>query len=436
MNLALITPDHTELPEVVETTLKISGGADVLTTAFNKRGNLLAGGCSDGRVVVWDFDTYGIARELRGHAGPVTSVSWTRSSRRVLSSADDTLIVWEVLGGVELLRVRLDGPVHHAALHPKMRSACLACVSSAGGGAVFAQQLGDSAEGQRREPLMAAAAAEDEGGKPGSAQVVACFDAAGEHVISGSTKGLISIVSWATRQTVASVQVSSGAFKTISLSLDGKSFVTNSADRIIRCFAVSRVLAGEKAAPRELQDVVNRVQWTHAAFSSDSEHVIGLAATSDEMCINIWDMNGHLTAQRTHPKDGGLEIACHPTRPILTCCARSGAVFVWTKQYSENWSAFAPDFKELEENEEYEEKEDEFDVVQVAAGTKAVEEEDEVIDVLTNDVSEVAHVPDADDDEPDLLFLPTKPEPDDDDGADGADAAAAAGGAAGKKRKK
>ena len=117
MNLALITPDHTELPEVVETTLKISGGADVLTTAFNKRGNLLAGGCSDGRVVVWDFDTYGIARELRGHAGPVTSVSWTRSSRRVLSSADDTLIVWEVLGGVELLRVRLDGPVHHAALH-------------------------------------------------------------------------------------------------------------------------------------------------------------------------------------------------------------------------------------------------------------------------------------------------------------------------------
>ena len=191
--------------------------------------------------------------------------------------------------------------------------------------------------------------------------------------------------------------------------------------------------------PLAWQSISRWIAWhpmTHAAFSSDSEHVIGLAATSDEMCINIWDMNGHLTAQRTHPKDGGLEIACHPTRPILTCCARSGAVFVWTKQYSENWSAFAPDFKELEENEEYEEREDEFDVVQVAAGTKAVEEEDEVIDVLTNDVSEVAHVPDADDDEPDLLFLPTKPEPDDDDGADGADAAAAAGGAAGKKRKK
>jgi hypothetical protein len=54
---------------------------------------------------------------------------------------------------------------------------------------------------------------------------------------------------------------------------------------------------------------------------------------------------------------------CHPYRAYLTVCDSNGALCVYGKTYRENWSAFAPNFTELETNVEYEEREDEFDFV-------------------------------------------------------------------------
>lgn len=103
----------------------------------------------------------------------------------------------------------------------------------------------------------------------------------------------------------------------------------------------------------------------------------------------------------------------------------SGACFIWASNYTENWSAFAPDFKELEENEEYIEREDEFDYVCFNLSKLSVQAEgensnkskmeitDEHVDIMTND--DISNW--SSDSDSDLVFIPItitpdpKPEP-------------------------
>merc|ERR1712112_486289 len=108
-----------------------------------------------------------------------------------------------------------------------------------------------------------------------------------------------------------------------------------------------------------------------------------------------------------------LDVVWHPVRPIVASISQ-GVVTVWAQQQVENWSAFAPDFKELDENVDYEERESEFDKEDEDRSVKSENEELDIeVDVdVTSKIPVAAYCSSDEEDEDStaLLYLPIAPE--------------------------
>jgi COMPASS component SWD1 len=99
-----------------------------VTCAFNRRGTLLAVGCNDGRVVVWDFLTRGIAKILSAHVHPVVSLNWSRDGRCLITaSTDNSVCVWEVLTSECIQRWRFPSPILKVQFSPRNDKLVLIC---------------------------------------------------------------------------------------------------------------------------------------------------------------------------------------------------------------------------------------------------------------------------------------------------------------------
>lgn len=417
MNLELLNPHEISLcPEAVDAHLD---DGTAVTCSFNRRGTLIAVGCSNGDVVIWDFATKGVVRRLTKHVRPVTTVMWSKDSRKLLTASNDrSAILWDVLASNPEYTVEFESALLGAQLHPRESDVCVVAAMMEPP-ILVNLRLGT----KHRLPLKEAEGTKNKDAQPDKpkppVQVVALFNQSGQHIFAGDDRGVMHVILTEAKEgmeLVASWSAGKSSIKGIQLSRNGKHLLVNSADKKMRLYDADLDLqqysvehgTAQRKPLHTFEDSVNRNQWKCCCFSGDSDFVGAGSSTTVAHNISVWGRtSGHLEKILEGPKEGILHLEWHPTRPIIASVSTLGVVYIWSKSYTENWSAFAPDFTELEENEEYIEKEDEFDIVDWQKKEKSEVQEQEVVDVLQIDKRM-----DNSDSDDELFFLPTVPDRD------------------------
>lgn len=401
MNLALVDPFvlAQDIPEALSARLRSSGTAVCLR--FNRQGDLLASGTAKGAIAIFDLETHGVARKLRGHTPgrQVQSLSWSSSGRYLLSSSVDwKAILWDLKDGTRIRSINFGAPIFIAELHPTNHLLCAA--------ALYEDQpvLADMTSTAIIKHTLPSAPKRSSYDQDGNSErqavhdaknvtTVAAFTPSGTHIITGTTKGWLNVIDANTRTVIYSVRIAQKALLLLRLTAAGRDLLINAADSIIRTIKLPD-FDDPKLDPdsirldveHKFQDVVNRLSWNHVAFSSTGDYV--MASTLMNHDVYIWERgHGSLVKILEGPKEELGAVEWHPQRPFVAAVGvESGRIYLWSVNTPQRWSALAPDFAEVEENIEYIEKEDEFDIRPIEEIHKRrLDLEDEDVDVLTLD---------------------------------------------------
>lgn len=323
MNLSLVDPFilAQDIPEALTARLRSSGTA--VCIRFSRQGDLLASGTAKGAIVIFDLETNGVARKLRGHTPgrQVQSLSWSANGRYLLSSSVDwKCILWDLQDGSRVRTVNFGAPVFIAELHPHNHLLCAAALYEHQ--PVLADLTNTAARKRTLPSLPKRTNYEQEGSEKQDAKhftTVTLFTPSGKHIIAGTTKGWLNIVEVETSEVIYSTRLSSKALLLLRITASGRDLLVNAADTIIRTiklpdFADPKL---DKDSIRlevehKFQDVVNRLSWNHVAFSSSGDYV--MASTLMNHDVYIWERgHGSLVKILEGPKEelGAVEVCLY-----------------------------------------------------------------------------------------------------------------------------
>uniref|UniRef100_A0A158R4D0 WD_REPEATS_REGION domain-containing protein n=1 Tax=Syphacia muris TaxID=451379 RepID=A0A158R4D0_9BILA len=393
---------------------------------FNRWGTYVAVGGNDGRVYICDIVTKGVVRSWTCHQNPIISLSWTRSGRKLATTAaakEWSVATWDVLHGGKIDRFVYSSPVVSAIFNPRDENQLLIVYLSGN------PMIEDIRQKVKKEIKVTGVSDEQFGDV-----TVATFDRRGKYVVTGTSKGRIAFFDARTTRLITYIrQNATHQIRNIVFSRRSDFVITNSADRIIRAYNLNDMLKKQFATHIEpvykVSDIVNKTSWKAVCTSCCGDYVCGASKSNT---LFVWKLSNGALKQLEGPKgETLLDVQWHPSRPIITSLSNV-SVSVWTQCHVENWSAFAPEFVELEENTKYVEKESEFDFededadVSLSQNAKVCiffQGADETIDVVTpaknviyyssDEEDDCVYVyEDAEKDDRPLWFIPVSPDSD------------------------
>mmetsp|Transcript_3717 Transcript_3717/g.11084 ORF Transcript_3717/g.11084 Transcript_3717/m.11084 type:complete len:508 (-) Transcript_3717:723-2246(-) len=364
MNRSLLRALTGELPERIADYME---DGKALSIAFNRHGNILVSGTATGEIVLWDVETRSRARKLSGHeaAVPTVAVLAPFTGQYVVSgSLDCTLRFWEVLSG-QCEVYRCEEKIIQVVASP-VNQREVGFVPCGNYPRILVLASSKSGEGAGSDNhIVHLQIQDDEVLDPRKRQeFVIAYNKAGDRIIRGSPGGTLRYFDLSRGeggQVVAQQSLKAdlpirAAVKEIVFAKDGTRLLVNSQDRYIRVYDAESL-----EVMASFTDPINRVQWRCAMFSGDGTYVLGGPVGEHKM--HIWRLvDSQLERTLEGPKESIGGMLWHPRFPIVVSLGSYGGIYVWMKNQTENWSAFAPNFKVIDENEEYDEKEDEFDL--------------------------------------------------------------------------
>jgi WD40 repeat protein len=274
--------------------------AAILSVAFSPDGKMLAAGCNDGLVIVWEVPSGAVVKSLPDHQKAVNSVAFSPDGNLLASGSDDSTIrLWDLTtwAAHDLKETRY---IRVVAFSPDSKTL-------AAGGSDRSISIWNPSADKSSYHLQA---------HVGDIYSIA-FAPAGNILASASSDGMIKLWNLTTQKELGTLSGHTGFVRSIAFSPDGTTLASGSDDGTAKLWAAQPPV---RVYTRPGYNVYS------VSFSPDSQT---LAVADEKQIIKLWDVTTLQSRGEIKTSAYPRHVEFTPDGKVLGAILSDGSVTLW-----------------------------------------------------------------------------------------------------------